>query len=41
MGLARSTFYDAPTMRFDDAEIVTRVQTICDEFEANTSLQID
>jgi putative transposase len=34
MGLARSTFYDAPTMRFDDAEIVTRVQTICDEFEA-------
>jgi putative transposase len=33
MGLARSTFYDAPTMRFDDVEIVTRIQTICDEFE--------
>jgi putative transposase len=34
MGLARSTFYDAPTMRFDDAEIVTCIQMICDEFEA-------
>ena len=34
MGLARSTFYDAPAMRLDDAEIVGRMQTICDEFEA-------
>jgi hypothetical protein len=34
MGLPRSTFYDAPTTRLDDAEIVSRMQTICDEFEA-------
>ena len=34
MGLARSTFYDAPTAHFGDAEIVSRIQTICDEFEA-------
>lgn len=34
MGLARSTFYDAPAAHLDDAEIVGRMQTICDEFEA-------
>jgi putative transposase len=34
MGLPRSTFYDAPTARLDDAEIVGRMQTICDEFES-------
>lgn len=34
MGLPRSTFYDAPTTRLDDAEIVSRMQAICDEFEA-------
>jgi putative transposase len=34
MGLPRSTFYDALTTRPDDAEIVSRMQTICDEFEA-------
>ena len=34
MGLPRSTFYDAPAARLDDAEIVDRMQTICDEFEA-------
>src|SRR5260221_8714681 len=34
MGLPRSTFYDAPTTRLDDAEIVGRMQMICDEFEA-------
>jgi len=34
MGLPRSTFYDAPSVRLDDAEIVDRMQTICDEFEA-------
>jgi hypothetical protein len=34
MGLPRSTFYDAPTARLDDAEIVGRMPTICDEFEA-------
>jgi len=34
MGLPRSTFYDAPTTHLDDAEIVSRIRTICDEFEA-------
>jgi putative transposase len=34
MGLPRSTFYDALATRLDDAEIVGRMQTICDEFEA-------
>jgi putative transposase len=34
MGLPRSTFYDAQTTRSDDAAIVSRMQSICDEFEA-------
>jgi putative transposase len=34
MGLPRSTFYDAPATRLGDAEIVSRMQAICDEFEA-------
>jgi putative transposase len=34
MGLPRSTFYDAPSTRLDDAELVRRMQSICDEFEA-------
>ena len=34
MGLPRSTFYDELAARLDDAEIVRRMQTICDEFEA-------
>ncbi len=34
MGLPRSTFYDVPAAHLDDAEIVGRMQTICDEFEA-------
>src|SRR5450631_1673982 len=34
MGLPRSTFYDAPAEHLDDTEIVGRMQTICDEFEA-------
>jgi len=33
MNIARSTFYDAPTISLDDTEIVSRMQTICDEFE--------
>lgn len=33
MGLLRSTFYDAPSVAVDDAEIVRRMQAICDEFE--------
>jgi putative transposase len=34
MGLPRSTFYDAPAAPLDDTEIVDRIRTICDEFEA-------
>ena len=34
MGIARSTFYDAPPTKVGDAEIVARIRAICDEFEA-------
>jgi putative transposase len=34
MGLPRSTFYDAPAVQADDAEIVARITTICEEFKA-------
>jgi len=34
MGIARSTFYDAPPMKLGDAAIVARIRAICDEFEA-------
>src|SRR6266567_618783 len=34
MGLPRSTYYDAPTVKADDAEIVVAMTAICDEFEA-------
>jgi putative transposase len=34
MGVARSTFYDAPAVKLDDDEIAGRMQMICDEFEA-------
>jgi len=34
MGLPRSTFYDVPATPLDDTEIIGRMQTICDEFEA-------
>ena len=33
MGLRRSTFYDAPIMSVDDAEIVDRIKAICDDFK--------
>ena len=33
MGLPRSTYYDAPPMKADDAEIVAKMTAICDEFE--------
>ena len=33
MGVARSTFYDAPAKHTDDAEIVARITAICEEFE--------
>jgi putative transposase len=34
MGLPRSTYYDAPSMKADDAELVANMTAICDEFEA-------
>jgi putative transposase len=34
MGLPRSTYYDAPPVKTDDAEIVANIAAICDEFEA-------
>jgi putative transposase len=34
MGLSRSTYYDAPAVKADDAEIVAAMTRICDEFEA-------
>lgn len=34
MGLPRSTFYDAPAVKTDDAAIVDRMKAVCDEFEA-------
>lgn len=34
MGLSRSTFYDAPAVPIDEAELVARMRAICDEFES-------
>jgi len=34
MGIARSTFYDAPPVKAADVEIVARLRAVCDEFEA-------
>ena len=33
MGLPRSTFYDAPRVAVDEAELVGRIRALCDEFE--------
>jgi len=33
MGLPRSTYYDAPSLKADDAEIVATMIAICDECE--------
>ena len=33
MGIARSTYYDAPPARQDDAELLAAITVICDEFE--------
>jgi putative transposase len=33
MGLPRSTYYDAPAVKADDAGIVVAMTAICDEFE--------
>jgi len=34
MGVARSTFYDRPTVAIDDTALVEAIAAICDEFEA-------
>jgi len=34
MGIARSTYYDKPTMTLDDTALVEAIAAICDEFEA-------
>ena len=34
MGLSRSAFYDAPVAQLDEAGIIGRIRTICDEFES-------
>jgi hypothetical protein len=34
MGIARSTFYDAPASAADDTEILAKIAVICDEFES-------
>jgi putative transposase len=34
MGIARSTYYDAPSVRLDNAELLSAITAICDEFEA-------
>ena len=34
MGLARSTYYDAPTRAADDTALVEAMAAICDAFEA-------
>ena len=33
MGLPRSTYYDAPPVKTDDAEIVANITAICDELK--------
>jgi putative transposase len=34
IGIARSTYYDAPAARTGDAELLDAITAICDEFEA-------
>jgi hypothetical protein len=34
MGIARSTFYDLPVVRYDDTALVERMMAISDSFEA-------
>ena len=33
LGLPRSSYYDAPNVAVNEAELVTRIQAICEEFE--------
>ena len=35
MGLPRSTYYDAPVATADEAEIVARIEAICEEGAVN------
>ena len=32
MGIARSTYYDAPAARMGDIELLNAITAICDEF---------
>lgn len=41
MGLPRSTYYDAPTSKANDTEIVMNMMAICDEFEAYGYRRVD
>jgi putative transposase len=41
MNLSRSTFYDTPSKKADDARIVARIAAICDEFEAYGYRRVD
>jgi putative transposase len=34
MNIARSTYYDAPHVQFDDTTLVETIAAICGEFEA-------
>jgi hypothetical protein len=34
MGIARSTYYDAPTVTLDDDALLAAITAICDAFEA-------
>ena len=34
MGLARSTYYDAPTQAADDTTLVEHIVTLCKKFKA-------
>jgi hypothetical protein len=40
MGLSRSTFYDAPAVHLDDAEIVARMQTIVSGVQTSPSTDL-
>jgi len=41
MGIARSTFYDAPDARASDVAVVAEMKAICDEFEAYGYRRVD
>ena len=41
MGLSRSTYYDAPVGKANDAEIIMNMMAICDEFEGYGYRRVD